>query len=193
MKFLGALCVCLFCYAYGSVGIIFFFLSVFSPFYSLFLFFNFHVPFNININVLWMGVCCDNANSKEKLKNRVYVLFLSCVLENLSVILCEWVNKGARWERKKKQQLQIVGVVISLCNWELFFILSVFFFVSHKWRWFGLVWNMHEILHFFSARVFVCVFSSRQYLLNISSFFSRCRLRFDPLSFFFIPFGYALH
>lgn len=104
----------------------------------------------------------------------------------------EWIK--AHDEKEKKQQLQIVGLVISLCNWELFFSFWVFFFlVSHKWRWFGLVWNMHEILHFFSARVFVCVFSSQQYLLNISSFFSRCCLRFDPLSFFFIPFGYALH
>lgn len=153
---------CLFillCIRFG--GHYFLFLSVFSPLYSLFLFFNFHVPFNININVLWMGVCCDNANSKEKLKNRVYVLFLSCVLENLSVILCEWVNKGARWERKKKQQLQIVGVVISLCNWELFFILSVFF--SYRTNGVGLVW-FETCTRFYISFPHECLFAF--FLLN---------------------------
>lgn len=145
----------------------FFFLSVFSLFYSLFLFFNFHVPFNININVLWMGVCCDNANSKEKLKTAFTCFFLSRVFENHG--WCEWERKKEHDKREKNSDCKLSAWLFLYVTESFFFILSIFF--SYRTNGVGLVWNMHEILHFFSARVFVCVFSSKQYLLNISSFF----------------------
>lgn len=139
---------------------LFFSFRFFSPFYSFFLFFNFHVPFNININALWMGVCCDNINSKEKLKNRVYVLFLSRVLENHG--LCEWVNEGTRWKRKKNSNCKLSAWLFLYVTESFFFHSECFFFRIAQMAlvWFGL---KHARDFTFLFRTSVCL---RFFLLN---------------------------